>query len=110
MENGRLRLVGRSKDCIIVNGVNYFSHDLESALESLDGIACSYIAAFPTRPAGVDTEQLVVAFGVEGEFTDEKKLYQLLVGVRNTTLLLWGFRPAHVLQLPKGAFPKTSLA
>ncbi len=109
MENGRLRLSGRTKDCVIVNGVNYFSHELESALESLDGIARSYVAAFSTRPAGADTEQLVIAFGVERDSTEERKLYQLLVGIRNSTLLLWGFRPAQILPLPKSAFPKTSL-
>ncbi|MBO0880239.1 MAG: AMP-binding protein, partial [Mycobacterium sp.] len=35
IEDGRLSLVGRSKDSIIVNGVNYFSHELEHALGQL---------------------------------------------------------------------------
>ena len=109
IDEGRLRLVGRSKDCIIVSGVNYFSHELEATLETLDGIERSYIAAFPTRPKGADTEQLVVAFATSFALDDEVRLYQLALAVRNTTILLWGFRPALLLPLPKTAFPKTSL-
>lgn len=109
VEDGRLRLVARSKDSIIVNGVNYFSHDLEKRLEYLAGIEGSFIAAFPTRPAGADTEQLVVTFAPTAAFEGDEQLHQLVVAIRNTTIMLWGFRPALIIPLPKGAFPKTSL-
>ncbi|MFE0106729.1 AMP-binding protein [Streptomyces sp. NPDC059009] len=109
IDEGRLTLVGRSKDSIIVNGVNYFSHDVESALERLDGVAHSLVAAFPTRPAGSDTEQLVIAFHPEVPLDDEAALHRVLQAVRATVVMHWGFRPALVLPLPRDAFPKTSL-
>jgi acyl-CoA synthetase (AMP-forming)/AMP-acid ligase II/thioesterase domain-containing protein/acyl carrier protein len=109
IEDGRLSLVGRSKDSIIVSGANYFSHELESVLEKTEGIERSFVAAFPTRPKGADTEQLVVTFATSFPLDDEAKLHQLIVAVRNTTILLWGFRPAMILPLPRDAFPKTSL-
>jgi acyl-CoA synthetase (AMP-forming)/AMP-acid ligase II/thioesterase domain-containing protein len=109
IEQGRLALVGRSKDSIIVNGVNYFSQELEVALEALDGIERSFVAVFPTRPKDADTEQLVVTFATRIALTDEAGLHQLAVAIRNTTILLWGFRPALIIPLPKEAFPKTSL-
>lgn len=109
VESGRLSLIGRSKDCIIVSGVNYFSHELEAALEALDGIVSSYVAAFPIRPRGVDTEQLVVAFATAFSKGDNARIYQLVVAIRNTTIMTWGFRPAVILPLPQRAFPKTSL-
>lgn len=109
IEGGRLRLLARNKDSIIVNGVNYFSHELETKLEQLQGLERSFVAAFPTRPKGADTEQLVVAFSTSLPEDNEDALYQLIVAVRNTTIMLWGFRPAAVLPLPKSAFPKTSL-
>ncbi|MER7395354.1 non-ribosomal peptide synthetase [Streptomyces sp. NPDC000151] len=107
--DGRLTLVGRSKDSIIVNGVNYFSHELEALLEDLDGVRKSYVAAFPTRPAGNDTEQLVVAFATTLDPDDEAGLHRLLIAVRNSVVMAWGFRPALLLPLPADAFPKTSL-
>lgn len=106
---GRLTLVGRSKDSVIVNGVNYFSHEIEAALEQLDGVAGSYTAAFPIRPPGSDTEQLVVAFHPDVPEDDEAELYRVLTAVRSSVVMQWGFRPALVLPLPEDAFPKTSL-
>ncbi|MGW5422563.1 alpha/beta fold hydrolase [Streptomyces sp. NPDC003943] len=109
IDEGRLTLVGRSKDSIIVNGVNYFSHDIETLLQELDDVARSYVAAFPTRAPGSDTEQLVIAFHPETEEGDELALYRVLSAVRSSVVMHWGFRPSLILPLPKDAFPKTSL-
>jgi len=109
IDDGRLTLIGRSKDCIIVSGVNYFSQELESALEKLDGVERTFVAAFPTRPEGADTEQLVIAFTPTFPLEDESRLTHLVVSVRNTTVMLWGFRPGAILPLPRDAFPKTNL-
>ncbi|MFG2132181.1 alpha/beta fold hydrolase [Streptomyces sp. NPDC048751] len=109
IDAGRLSLVGRSKDSIIVNGVNYFSHEIETSLEQLAGVTGSYVAAFPTRPAGADTEELVIAFHPEIPEDDEVALHQVLSAVRSSVVMHWGFRPSLILPLPKDAFPKTSL-
>jgi len=109
IDAGRLILTARSKDSIIVSGVNYFSQELEVQLERLKGIDPSFVAAFPTRSFGVDTEQLVVAFAAALPKDDERGLHELIVAVRNTTVMLWGFRPTVILPLPRDAFPKTSL-
>lgn len=109
IENGRLSVIGRSKDTIIVSGANYHSHELETALQKLEGIERSYVAAFSIRPKAADTEQLVVAFAASFPLDDEARLYQLVIAIRSTVILLWGFRPALILPLPKDAFPKTSL-
>ncbi|MEO3955838.1 non-ribosomal peptide synthetase [Chromobacterium piscinae] len=109
LADGELRLVGRSKDSIIVSGVNYFSQELELAISQLDGVDKLFIAAFPTRPPAADTEQLVLAFFPSFPIENGLRLHQTMIAIRNTTLLLWGFRPSLVLPLPKEAFPKTSL-
>lgn len=106
---GRLALVGRSKDSIIVNGVNYYSHDLETVLEQLDGVEKSSVAAFPTRPPGSDTEQLVIVFSTCIPHDDEAALHRLLVAIRSSVVLHWGFRPELILPLAKSEIPKTSL-
>ncbi|CAM5293957.1 2-succinylbenzoate--CoA ligase [Streptomyces avidinii] len=110
LADGRLTLVGRSKDSIIVNGVNHYSHDLEAVLEGLAGVRKSFVAVFPTRPPGSDTEQLAIVFAAAPEAAaDEAALHRLLIAVRNSAVLHWGFRPALVLPLPADSFPKTSL-
>ena len=109
IDQGRLSLVGRSKDSIIVSGVNYFSHELEAALEPLEGIERSFTAVFPTRPKGADTEQLAVVFATNIPAEDERRLHRLCVAIRNVTIALWGFRPTWIFPLPKESIPKTSL-
>ncbi|MFE6779431.1 alpha/beta fold hydrolase [Streptomyces sp. NPDC057702] len=106
---GRLVLVGRAKDSVIVNGVNYFSHDIETAVGRLAGVARGHVAAFPIRRAGHDTEELVVAVQPEPAASGGPALHRLLTAVRATVVAHWGFRPAHVLPLPARAFPRTSL-
>jgi thioesterase domain-containing protein/acyl carrier protein len=108
IDDGRLMLVGRSKDCIIVNGVNYFSQELEAAIESLAGVERSFVAAFPTRSEHAETEQLIIAFAPTFH-GDEARLVQTVVAVRNTAVMLWGFRPSAVIPLTQTSFPKTNL-
>jgi acyl-CoA synthetase (AMP-forming)/AMP-acid ligase II/thioesterase domain-containing protein/acyl carrier protein len=109
LEAGRLTLAGRSKDSVIVNGVNYFSHNIEAALEQLDGVENSYVAAFPTRPVGSDTEELIITIVPSPSCEGEADLHRLLVAIRSTVVMHWGFRPTLVLPLPKSEIPKTSL-
>ncbi|SEG55082.1 Acyl-CoA synthetase (AMP-forming)/AMP-acid ligase II [Thermomonospora echinospora] len=109
LDDGRLRLTGRSKDSVIVNGVNYFSHELETALGRLPEVEAAWVAAVPIRPPGGDTEQLAVMFAPAVPMTDEAGIHQALAAIRNTVVLLWGFRPALILPLPKPDLPKTSL-
>ncbi|MBT2471283.1 non-ribosomal peptide synthetase [Streptomyces sp. ISL-66] len=108
LADGRLTLVGRIKDSIVVNGVNHHSHDLEAVLEGLVGVRKSFVTVFPTRPPGSDTEQLAIVFAAGPEVAaDEEALRRLLTEVANSAVLHWGLRPALVLPLPEDAFPKT---
>jgi acyl-CoA synthetase (AMP-forming)/AMP-acid ligase II/thioesterase domain-containing protein len=106
--DGCLRLTGRSKDSIIVNGVNYYSQDVEAALSRLEEVENSYVAAFPVRPAGSDSEQLGIVFSPAIPMDDEAGIYRLIVAVRASVILHWGFRPATILPLPKEEIPKTN--
>ncbi|MEV5987104.1 non-ribosomal peptide synthetase [Streptomyces sp. NPDC052051] len=108
--DGRLTLVGRTKDSIIVNGVNYYSHDLEAALDELDGVRRGQVAAFPFRPEGADSEQLAVAFVPADDATDDTSLYRTLVAIRSSTIMHWGFRPHLILPVTESAIPRSNLS
>lgn len=109
LADGRLSLVGRSKDSIIINGVNYFSQEIEAALERLPDVADTWVAAFPIRPGGSDTEQLAILFTPAGPMTDEAAVHRAMTAVRSRVAQLWGFHPAVILPLPTTDLPKTSL-
>ncbi|MFD9857744.1 AMP-binding protein [Streptomyces alboflavus] len=107
--DGRLTLVGRTKDSIIVNGVNYYSHDLEAALDELDDVRRGQVAAFPTRPDGADSEQLAVAFVPAGDPADDTAVYRAIVAIRSSTVMHWGFRPQLILPVTEEQIPRSNL-
>ena len=45
IKQGQLTITGRQKDVIIINGVNYYNHDIEAAVEAIAGINVSFTAA-----------------------------------------------------------------
>ncbi len=51
----------------------------------------------------------MVCFATTFALNDELRLHQLATAIRNTTVILWGFRPALILPLSRSSFPKTSL-
>lgn len=57
---GQLTITGREKDVIIINGINYYSHEIEASVEAVAGVEVSYTAACAVRDAGVDTDRLAI--------------------------------------------------
>ncbi|WP_282794462.1 non-ribosomal peptide synthetase [Streptomyces sp. CC224B] len=106
---GRLALVGRTKDSVIVNGVNYHSHDLEAVLDELPEVRRGHVAAFPVRPDGADSEHLALAFVPAGDPGDDAAVYRAVVAVRSSTVMHWGFRPQLVLPVTAAEIPRGNL-
>ncbi|GHE39623.1 peptide synthase [Streptomyces longispororuber] len=106
---GRLALVGRTKDSVIVNGVNHYSHDLEAVLDELPEVRRGHVAAFPVRPDGADSEHLALAFVPAGDPADDAAVYCALVAIRSSTVLHWGFRPQLVLPVTAAEIPRGNL-
>ncbi|MEU1053907.1 alpha/beta fold hydrolase [Streptomyces sp. NPDC005876] len=105
VRDGQLTVTGRTRDTIIINGANYFSHEIESVVEEIDRVESSYVAACAVRPAGADTEQLAVFVSVaEGGDRDE-----VLAEVSAAVARSVGVRPDHVVALRRDEFPKTDL-
>ncbi len=55
-----LVIIGRSKDLIIVNGQNYYPHDLEEIAAEVEGLDLGRVVVGGTRTHGSQTEELVV--------------------------------------------------
>ncbi|ORY60864.1 uncharacterized protein BCR38DRAFT_300109, partial [Pseudomassariella vexata] len=107
-----LTLSGRAKDMIKINGVNYFSHGLEAALEKarLDGLTPSYTAAFSTWPTGSDSEELVILFlPTSRALEDRNVLVHTIDRISETATLYCTKAPINVIPLPVEMLPKTSL-
>lgn len=57
---GQLVITGRQKDLIILNGQNYYPHDLEEIICELDELDLGKVAISGTRLKGDQTESLIV--------------------------------------------------
>ncbi len=58
--DGDLVITGRQKDIIIVNGQNYYPHDIEEIVAQQDGLDLNKVVVAGATPTGGQTEQLIV--------------------------------------------------
>lgn len=109
--NGDLNMAGRSKETIIVNGVKYFPHELETAIEDAEitGVTPSFTAVFPHRPKGSPTEVLVVVYLPAFEQDDVTARVSTSDQIAKTAILSAGTRPHAIIPLEKSLLPKSSL-
>src|SRR5262249_45817520 len=103
---GELSITGRAKDTIIVRGVNHHAHEIEAAVDEIDGIAVSFTAACPVRSAGDDTDRLAIFFASTG---DDGRDAELIAEIRARVAKRFGARPDHVIPVARADIPKTSL-
>ncbi|NEP86224.1 MAG: SDR family NAD(P)-dependent oxidoreductase [Okeania sp. SIO2C2] len=107
LKNGCLTITGRQKDVIIINGLNYYSHEIESAVEELPEIKVSYTAACAVRESNGNTDKLAIFFN--SEKTEETELLALLKTLREQVVKRMGINPDYLIPLDKDLIPKTSI-
>ncbi|MDZ7967785.1 MAG: SDR family NAD(P)-dependent oxidoreductase [Nostoc sp. DedSLP03] len=103
--NGQLVVTGRAKETIIINGANYYSHEIEAVVEEIGAIEVSYTAACAVCDADGATEKLAIFFN--SPITEDQKLLELLTKIRQTVVSKIGLNPDYLILLPKEDIPKT---
>ena len=107
LNNGRLTITGRFKDVIIVNGANFFSHELESVVEEVPGVDVSYTAAFAVRLPNDNTDRLCIMFHpLDSDWAQQLALVQR---IREALVKKAGVNPAFVIPVERGEIPKTAI-
>lgn len=105
--DGRLYVCGRSKEIIIINGRNYYPHDVEWAVSRVPDVRKGNVVAFGSRdPADPDRERLVVAFECRHEVPADAE--PLVRAVRQAVQEALGIGVDDVVPLSPGVLPKTS--
>ncbi|WP_293113447.1 SDR family NAD(P)-dependent oxidoreductase [Moorena sp. SIO4G3] len=107
LKNGRLKITGRQKDVIIINGLNYYSHEIESAVEELAEIEVSYTAACAVRETNSNTDKLAIFF--HSEKIEDTELLDLLKNIREQVVKRMGINPDYLIPLEKELIPKTAI-
>lgn len=99
----QLVITGREKDLIIVNGQNYYPHDLEEIVAGIDGLDSGKVVVAGSTPTGSGTEELL-AFILYRQ--DIGAFAPLAEQVRNIIGSHVGLEVDHVI--PVSRIPKTT--
>jgi natural product biosynthesis luciferase-like monooxygenase protein len=106
LRGGELLVLDRLKDVIIIRGVNYYAHDLESTIEACHPAirthACAAIAVVADNE-----EQLVVLAEVDRGVRPEQ-VHDIRSRVQQTLASEFQLTARAVLLLSRGAIPRTS--
>jgi len=101
--DGELVITGRSKDIIIVNGQNYYPHDLEEIITSIDGLDLGKVVVAGVSSAESQAEELLVFILFR---QDVESFRQLADQVRTTVGEHTGLEVDQVI--PVTRIPKTT--
>ena len=99
----QLVITGRQKDIIIVNGQNYYPHDIEEIVAQIDGLDLGKVVVAGATPARGRTEELMVFVLYR---RDLESFMPLAEQVRSVIGEHAGLEVDHVLPVPK--IPKTT--
>ena len=110
--NGKMRLSGRIKDTVIVHGVSYGIPELETHLQTIEGVTHSFLAAAPYRAPGQDTEGFVVFYSPTFSLDEEDaaaKLFATHRALKDISVKMITLPPQHIIPIPINKMEKTTL-
>ena len=107
VEDGQLTISGRGKENIIINGVNFYAHELEKVVEEVEGVEVSFTAACAIRTPGTNTDQVAVFFNADG--TAEAEMPALLGDIRRKMVRTVGIDVDFLIPVSKETIPKTAI-
>ncbi|KAH7886719.1 putative quinone synthetase [Phlebopus sp. FC_14] len=112
IENGKMRLSGRIKDTVIVHGVSYGIPELETHLQTVEGVTHSFLAAAPYRAPGQETEGFIVFYSPTFDLDSEDaptKLFATHRALRDISVKMITLPPQQIIPIPVSQMEKTTL-
>lgn len=108
LRNGRLFVVGRAKEVIIIRGHNYSPIDFERAAEEVAGVAAGRVVAVGIPNPAEGTEELVLICEQPREIASADKLAEWQRTIQSHVGKRTGLFPAQVVALPRNSIPRTT--
>ena len=105
LQDGSLTVTGRKKEIIIINGLNYHSHQFEKVVTEIEGVTPTYTVACGVRQPSSDTDELAIFFNTS--ILEPNCLSQLLRKIRRTVVRQLGVNSTYLIPVEKSVIPKT---
>ncbi|KAG1868371.1 atromentin synthetase [Suillus subalutaceus] len=112
IEGGVMRLSGRIKDTVIVHGVSYGIPELETHLQTVEGVTHSFLAAAPYRAPGQETEGFIIFYSPTFDLNGEDasmKLFATHRALRDICVKMITLPPQFIVPIPINQMEKTTL-
>ncbi|KDM91758.1 type I polyketide synthase [Photobacterium galatheae] len=110
LDQGRLFVSGRLKDVIIINGANFYCHQLEHLVGSVEGVLPGWVAAVADRRA--EQESVAVFFVPEHQAWvnhEDDRYLPVIRAIRAQLAKHAGIRASAIVPLTQQTLPKTSI-
>ncbi|HYG09226.1 MAG TPA: SDR family NAD(P)-dependent oxidoreductase, partial [Pyrinomonadaceae bacterium] len=104
--DGRLTITGREKDMIILNGSNYYNHEIEACVEEVKGVEPTFAAACSTLDATAEVEKLAIFFTPTSD--DPAENAHVSDEIRSAVARKIAISPDYIIPVEKEKFPKTT--
>lgn len=104
VHDGELYVTGRRDDLILAYGRNYFAHELEAVVNTVDGVRPGRATVFGVESDQIGTCELVVLF----ESADEERVGDLVRAVRGRLEAAAGVQPRYIEAVATGSLIKTT--
>ena len=108
IENNHLFITGREKDVIIINGNNFYSHEIEGVVGEIEGVVREAVAACGVRRAGENTERLAI-FYAGSDASDAEARGALEKKIRGAVASACGVTATVFVCLEASRFPRTEI-
>lgn len=107
IDHGALRIAGREKDEIAVNGNKFSASEIESAIEAIEGVKPSCTAACAVRRGESQTDELAVFFVPVAE--DAAGETAAADAIRDGVATQFALVPAYIVALAADELPRTGI-
>jgi acyl-CoA synthetase (AMP-forming)/AMP-acid ligase II/acyl carrier protein len=107
IRNGHLVVTGRAKETIIINGANYYNHEIEAVVEEIEEVEVSYTAACAVRDQDGVTDKLAIFFHTTTQ--NDSELLLLLLKIRSLAIAKIGVNPDYLIPVTRETIPKTAI-
>ncbi|MFF9607553.1 AMP-binding protein [Streptomyces sp. NPDC014684] len=102
----QLLLTGRSKDVVVINGINVSCQEIEAQVQCIPGVRHGHAAACPFRPAGAQTDSFIVFFALADETAPALSVVR---EVRRRLVAESRLSPLEVVATVPDAMPRTNI-
>lgn len=106
LRDGQLTITGREKDLIIVNGLNYYGHEIEQVVESVPDVLEAHVAACGVRRRDDNTDRLAVFYCAHERARDDESLRARIARV---VLARIGIPVSYLIEMTAEELPRTSI-